>query len=333
MVAVVLVLAGAIGAAPAAAKPTLIRAFGKLGTGAGRFHDPIGIAVGSGGHLYVADAMNNRVEEFTSGGVFVRTWGFGVQNGSAAFQICTSSCRKGILGAGNGQFDFPWGIAVNRAGHVFVTDSSNNRVEEFTAGGAFVEAFGTFGSGAGQFFNPLGITFAPDGDLSIVDNGNQRIDKFTPQRAFIRAWGWGVADGGHRLETCTATCQTGLTGKGNGEFDGPDSIVTNSAGRVFVTDNGNNRVEKFGGAGAFIARWGSRLLSNPFWIIVDTDGRIEVADTDHDRIAQFTAAGAFVTRWGAAALSLPSGLAALPDDRLVVTDDGHNQVVKYAQTG
>jgi DNA-binding beta-propeller fold protein YncE len=333
IVALVIALAGALGAAPAVAQPTLIRAFGKLGTGAGRFHDPIGVAIGKGGQIYVADAMNDRVDEFTSGGRFVRTWGFGVRDGSAAFEICTSSCQAGMIGSGDGEFDFPWGVAVNSAGHVFVTDSGNNRVEEFTAAGAFVEKFGTFGSGAGQLFNPLGITFSAGGDLYIVDNGNQRIDKFTPQRAFIRAWGWGVADGGHRLETCMATCRTGLTGKGNGEFHDPDSIITNAAGRVLVTDNGNDRVEKFGGEGAFVARWGSKLLSNPFGIVVDTAGRIEVADTDHDRIVQFDESGAFLSKWGAAALHSPSGLAALPQDRLLVTDTGHNRAVKYAQTG
>jgi DNA-binding beta-propeller fold protein YncE len=40
-------------------------AFGSSGSGNGQFSSPIGIAVGSGGNIYVADTNNNRVQVFS----------------------------------------------------------------------------------------------------------------------------------------------------------------------------------------------------------------------------------------------------------------------------
>ena len=86
-------------------------AFGSQGSGKGQFRTPQGIAVGSGGNIYVADTNNNRVQVFNSSGVF--QYDFGGQ------------------GSGSGQFANPYGIAVGSGGNVYVADTANNRVQVF----------------------------------------------------------------------------------------------------------------------------------------------------------------------------------------------------------
>lgn len=329
------VLAVAACSTPAGAAVVKIRSWGGHGSGAGRVNDPIAAAVGTGGLIYVTDALNHRVDEFSASGRFIRAWGFGVRDGSAAFQKCTSTCEAGIAGTGDGQFDVPYGIAVGQSGDVYVTDPNSDRVERFSNTGTFIGKWGTTGSAGGQLSHPLGVAITPLGAVLVVDEANERMQRFLASGTFRLMWGWGVASGFPNPEQCTArggNCHAGIAGAGNGQFHGPDSIASKRSGRAFVSDNGNHRVDKFDDSrplGAF----GRRLLRNPKGIAVDTTGRIVVADSGHNRIVQFSAMGVFLAEWGGRQLRDPEGVAAAPGNRLIVVDTGHNRIVKYAQTG
>jgi hypothetical protein len=172
----------ALSAAPAsAALPT---EFGSEGSGAGQMLVPTGIAANndssslSYGDVYVLDRVNNRVNEFTSEGVFIRAWGWGVNpqednpvtgKPEEKLQICTTAtgCQKGSSGAGPGQFHEPkelGGIAVDSngapdssSGDVYVLDRENERVEKFTAEGAYITQFPV---GSGAFSVAVGPTGA-----------------------------------------------------------------------------------------------------------------------------------------------------------------------------
>ena len=54
----------------------------------------------------------------------------------------------GDSGTGNGQFRFPWGVAVDASGNVHVSDAGNNRIQVFTSGGVYLSQWGDSGSGA-----------------------------------------------------------------------------------------------------------------------------------------------------------------------------------------
>ncbi len=119
-------------------------AFGSEGEGAGQLDKPHGVAVDrSTGDVYVADKANDRVDEFEEDGTFVRAWGWGVVDGKSEFEVCTSSCRAGLPEEGAGALSRPDGIAVDQATRdVYVIDLENDRVQEFTASGAFVTMWG-----------------------------------------------------------------------------------------------------------------------------------------------------------------------------------------------
>ena len=110
--------------------------------------------------------------------------------------------KFGSRGNGEGQFNSPWGIAVDRVrGYVYVVDSANFRVQKFDMNGEFIMSWGSFGNGDGQFYFPRGVAVdQTDGFVYVVDMGNHRIQKFDtstnvlPQ--LLTKWG-GSAEPGH----------------------------------------------------------------------------------------------------------------------------------------
>jgi hypothetical protein len=95
---------------------TFLTTWGGLGCGDGQFNfgpwaPGPGVAVGGSGNVFVVDNSNNRIQEFTNTGTFVRKWG----------------CQ----GGGDGEFNHSTGVAVDASGNVFVADSGNDRIQKF----------------------------------------------------------------------------------------------------------------------------------------------------------------------------------------------------------
>ena len=190
--------------------------FGGYGEGAGQMNEPQGVAV-LAGDVYVADYRNDRVDEFTSAGVFVRAWGWGVdkEHPEAKLQECTTAtgCVKGEGGGGAGQLDDPVGIAVSgELGHeaVFVLEAG--------------------------------------------EGGGDRVQKFTPEGQFVAMWGGKVNKKGGNV--CLAAeageCQGGSEGEGKGEFKEPGqqgAIAVGPTGSVYIGDY--KRVQRFSSEGAW----------------------------------------------------------------------------------
>ncbi len=135
------------------------------------------------------------------------------------------------------------------------------------SGCAEAAEFGKKGTGTGEFGEIGGLAVsAANGDLYVLDKTvNHRADIFTADGVFLKAWGWGVADGKEELETCTSSCLEGLEGSGAGEFSSqPRGITVNNAagasfGDVYVVDQGNSRVQKFGPEGEFELAFGREV--------------------------------------------------------------------------
>ena len=69
---------------------TFLTTWGSAGSGDGQFNGPGGVAVDGTGSVFVADTLNNRIQKFDSNGTFLLTFGWGVADGMAAFETCTS---------------------------------------------------------------------------------------------------------------------------------------------------------------------------------------------------------------------------------------------------
>src|SRR5262249_28804073 len=142
--AVVCALTLALGATPAHAFFLPLSHFGSPGSGAGQFQTPVGVAVDqASGAVYVADSGNARVAKFDAKGNFIAAWGWGVTDGTAKSEVCTSTCQAGIAGSGPGQFSRPTSIAVDSSGgpstgDVYVGDAGTNVALKFDTNGNFL---------------------------------------------------------------------------------------------------------------------------------------------------------------------------------------------------
>jgi len=228
---------------------------GLSGSGAGRLDHPHGVAADpSTGHVFVAEAVNARISEFTAWGEFVKAWGWGVRNGASELQTCgpgatppSETCQKGISGSGAGQFLYnpaagggTPAIAIDGVGDVYVADVLNARVEKFDSEGHFLLAFG------------------------------EEVDKTSG------------------ADVCTAlsghVCGAGVEGEADGQFTTELGVrmAMDSAGTIFVGDP-NGRVQEFEASGAFKAK--VTLEGEPFVtsLAIDASGHFYVVPGRFDK--------------------------------------------------
>lgn len=199
--------------------------FGSEGTAAGQFKEPKGLAITPSGNVYVSDGANNRIQEFNPKGEFLAAFGFGVSNGEAKFEICTSACQAGIAGSGNGQFSAPRGVAIGKNGELWVADDANGRVEKFNEKNEYLAKYGSKGSGSEQFKEPKGIATDSRGNVWVADSGNNRIQVLSSAGKFLSTFG--------------------SQGKGSGQFEEPWGMTLTANGALYVTDAKNNRIQEF----------------------------------------------------------------------------------------
>lgn len=174
----------------------------------------------------------------------------------------------GRSGSGDGEFQFPQGIAIGENRNVYVADRDNNRMQKFTSTGQFILSWGGFGHNEGKFFKPVGVAVDSNFDVYVVDSLNNRVQKFDPNGKFIKAWG--------------------KLGTDEGEFNLPQGIAIESDNDVLVTDLINHRIQKFKSDSEFIRQWGGRDVSGqhpeqffdgPNVIAVDSEDNNYVTDT------------------------------------------------------
>jgi len=202
---------------------TFITKWGGSGSGDGHFSVPEEIAIDGSGNVYVADKNNHRIQKFNSTQTFLGWWGRDDLEYTGWHG--PGSPRIGVSGTGDGQFDQPWGIAVDNSGNVYVTDSGNHRIQKFSSSGTFLAKWGSIGSGDGQLQVPLGIAVDSSGNVYVADRNNHRIQKFTSSGAFLTKWG--------------------TYGSGDGQFKFMRGVEVDTLGNIYVSDAGNDRVQKF----------------------------------------------------------------------------------------
>jgi hypothetical protein len=129
--------------------------FGSYGRAAGQLFEPNGIGVDQRtGDVFVVDSNNARIDRFTSSGLFLFAWGWGIPDkhkslaSSLVAERCSHRCFLGLEGPGAGQFQFPEGVAVDNSptspsrGELWVVDIGDHRIEKFSPDGRFLLEIG-----------------------------------------------------------------------------------------------------------------------------------------------------------------------------------------------
>jgi predicted membrane-bound mannosyltransferase/DNA-binding beta-propeller fold protein YncE len=185
-------------------------AFGKLGTGQGQFIAPSDAFVDKDGNIWVADTNNNRIQKFDKDGRFIavlggggtgpgrfnQPWSVVVDNEGFVYVADTWNHRiqkfgpdlKYIAGWGQpyyGDSPGPFGmfgprdVVIGPDGTLWVSDTGNKRIVNYTRDGEFIRSVGTAGSGPGQLSEGVGIAFDRDGRLLVANDWNSRIERFS----------------------------------------------------------------------------------------------------------------------------------------------------------
>ncbi len=214
--------------------------FGKLGRDQGEFYYPTGVLVRDN-KLYVADMLNSRIQilgldgkyigvipdkekhgnltvgpltlsQDNQGNMYVTTLGHEVLVFDKSDKFVRKFARPG---EGPGEVNYPFGVAPDNNGNVWVADSNNGRIHEFDARGRLIMSFG-------GLVLPRGMAVDSRGRIYVVDTFQHKV--------FV------VNNEGKPL------FEFGERGVEEGTFNFPNAVVVDGSDRIYIADRENNRI-------------------------------------------------------------------------------------------
>lgn len=281
-----------------------------------RFNRPMGVAFGTEGRVYVADAGNNRICVFSRRGLFLFEFGeFGV----------AKPLPGGDYTWEPGALNYPTGIDVDEDGNVYVADFRNDQIQVFDSEGRFLRRFPDptlpVGKGSsGQDGTGIAVT-----DVAVRGDRVYATDAF---QVFV------FSKEGEVL------AQFGKPGPAPGDLDHPNGIAVGQDGTIYVADSNHNRVTAFTPEGAPLWNVGAPVdfaatepkggLGLPRGLTVLPDGMLAVADAFSFEIVLISPEGKLSGRLGVRG-DLPGELD-FPNDvdsegaEIVIADRGNERV-------
>lgn len=272
--------------------------------------------------------------------------------------------QPGVSGSADGtgsvaRFAYPYGVAIDSAGNLYVADQWNNRICKVTGVGVVTTLAGAANSGsadgtgtAARFSYPSGVAVDSVGNVYVADSNNNTIRKVTPAGVVTTLAGSagnpGISDGVGNVA----------------RFNHPNGVGVDNAGNVYVADTENFAIRKVTAAGAVTTLAGSpgnpglvdgtgyaaRFLK-PSSLAVDNAGNLYVAELGEairssHRIRKVTATGVVTTLagspdWGgiadgtgsAARFAYPEGVAVDGAGNVYVADSNNNTIRKVTPAG
>jgi uncharacterized protein (TIGR03437 family) len=314
-----------------------------------KFDLPSGIAIDAAGNFYVGDVNNEAIRKITPDGIVSTIAG----SGDFGF--------KGDGGpATSAVFQFPYGVALDSAGNLYVTDTGNFRIRRIDGNGVIDTVAGNGGfrnspdgtpAGSAYLFGPNGISFDSAGNMLIADTSNAKV----------------------RRVSKNGTIQTiaGIGARGSGFIGGPatgallDTVraaVADAQGNVYIADSGasvvyrvkpDGTIEIFAGELNVYDYYGDdgpateADLDDPFDLAIDRAGNVYIADSSNNVIRKVSTNGTITTFAGTgdddfygdnglavdAGLSGPDAIEFDPQGNLIIADTGNNRLRKVTPAG
>ncbi|MDE1840597.1 MAG: NHL repeat-containing protein [Thaumarchaeota archaeon] len=326
---------------------------------------PIGLAFDSAGNFWVADSGNNRILNYSSSS-------FGFNHPNATTVLGQSSFTAGGFGTTATTLRAASALAFDSSGNLWVADEDNSRILEythpFTTGqaaslvlGQSSFTTGSTGTSTTTLNTPDALAFDSHGNLWVSDQGNHRILEYSPPFTTGQAASLVL---GHSTFTQSSS------GINATALNNPFSLVFDSSGNLWVTDQNNNRILRYStpftnnmaaslvlGQSSFTTNTvgtSNNTLNNPSNIVFDSSGNLWVADGSNNRVleykssfsngmaaslvfghANFTSNGinnGFANP-SASSLNDVNGLLFDKSGNLWAADSANNRIIRFVQTG
>lgn len=218
-----------------------LRCFGSQGTANGQMKFPQGLAFDEHDKVIVADSSNNRIQIFTTSGNFIKMlgeneihlpWGVCVSD-DRSIAVCSGGEKPGVKvftqdGALLLQFNDrrrknrPYYVAFGSEKY-FVSYGNDHVLSVFNKMGRVLYTVGEHGDSHGQLVSPYGLLIDTRNNLLVCDFAKECIQIFTMDGQFVSNFG---------------ATKTGMLGN----FHKPLDLAISHNGRLFVSENGANRV-------------------------------------------------------------------------------------------
>jgi len=276
----------------------------------------LGLGIDSSGNVYIADSGNGRVKKCTSAG----------------------SCSIFATGLNS-----PADVAIDSSGNVYVSDWPDSTIRKYDSGGGSLGVFaGTSGepymADTARLNSPWGIAVTADGSIYATENRGYRLVKLNA--AGVQQWAVG---------------QAGVYGDDNAHFSSFGSWwiglagnpAVDAAGRIYVPDTGNNRIQIFNSNSTYFTTFGSSGNGNyqfecPAGVAISpVNGDIYVTDHCNQRIMVYDSSRVYKARLGVTDVSgsdnahfnYPHGAAVDSSGNIFVADRDNHRVQKCTLSG
>jgi sugar lactone lactonase YvrE len=303
---------------------------------------PSGVAVDASGNLFIADYHNNRIRKVSTSGVITTVAGNGT---------------FGYIGDGgsatSAELNYPYGMAVDASGNLFIADTDNSRIRKVSTSGIITTVAGNgnywySGDGGSAIYaelnQPSGVAVDDSGNLFIADQRNNVIRKVSTSGIITTVAGngtYGYSGDGGSADSAELAEPSGV-------------VVVDASGNLFIADNGNVRIRKVStsgiittvagnGTGGYSGDGGSAdsaELGGPASVAVDASGNLFIADEGTNVIRKVSTTGIITTVAGngtfgfsgdggsaaSAELYGPSGVAVDASGNLFIADYNNSRI-------
>ena len=249
---------------------------------AARFNGPSGVAVDGSGNIYVADTNNHTIRGISPSG-----------------NVLTLAGTAGSVGSTDGigsaaRFTYPYGVATDSFGTVYVADTFNHMIRRIAQNGTVSTMGGVAGTrgttdggvGTSRFAYPTGIAVDTQGFVYVADSQNSTIRKLTQGNV-----------------TSTIAGTAGSFGSADGaaltvaRFNQPSGVTVDSSGVVYIADTFGHTIRRLSTAGEVTTLAGlagtvgstdgqgsAARFNQPYSVTVDSSGNLYIADTQNRTI-------------------------------------------------